>query len=47
MKDESRNAVGKVRLDLLALEDLTVPLNVIFQNNGILRFTTVEITKHG
>jgi hypothetical protein len=47
MNDESRNAVGKVRLDLLALEGFTVPLNVIFQKNGILRFTTVEITKLG
>jgi hypothetical protein len=47
MKDETRNAVGMIRLDLLALEGRTVPLNVVFQNTGILRVTTVEISKHG
>jgi len=45
MKDETRNAVGKIRLDLLAFEGRTVPLNVVFQNSGILRVTTVEISK--
>jgi hypothetical protein len=45
MKDEARNAVGKISLDLLTFEGRTVPLNVVFQNSGILRVTTVEISK--